>query len=135
MMRNAAWTLSNLCRGKNPRPDFEQVRHCLPVLARLIYNTDADVLADACWTLSFLTDAPNNQIQVVVESGVCRRVVELLQHPSTNVVSAALRVVGNIVTGDDGQTQVSTIYYTSFLGHIQRFTQIFSLLNSSYFTI
>lgn len=76
-MRNAVWALSNLCRGKNPQPDFEIVKQCLPVLARLIYHTDLDVLADACWTLSFLTDGPNEKIQAVIDSGVCRRVVEL----------------------------------------------------------
>lgn len=105
-MRNAVWALSNLCRGKNPQPDFEIVKQCLPVLARLIYHTDLDVLADACWTLSFLTDGPNEKIQAVIDSGVCRRVVELLKDSTSNIVSGALRVVGNIVTGYDVQTQV-----------------------------
>ncbi|KAH8021534.1 hypothetical protein HPB51_015930 [Rhipicephalus microplus] len=85
MTRNAVWALSNLCRGKNPPPRFEQVQPCLPLLARLLYVNDFDVLADACWAL---------------------RLVELLMHASQGVVSAALRAVGNIVTGDDAQTQV-----------------------------
>jgi len=37
-----------------------------------------------------------------------RPLVELLMHEHTPVVSAALRAVGNIVTGDDVQTQVGT---------------------------
>jgi importin subunit alpha-6/7 len=78
MCRNGVWTLSNLCRGKNPPPDFQKVSKCLPVLARFIYHEDNEVLSDACWALSYLSDGPNNKIQAVIDAGVCRRLVELL---------------------------------------------------------
>ncbi|XP_041109147.1 importin subunit alpha-6 isoform X2 [Polyodon spathula] len=76
--RNAVWALSNLCRGKNPPPDFSKVSPCLNVLSRLLFSSDPDVLADACWALSYLSDGPNDKIQAVIDSGVCRRLVELL---------------------------------------------------------
>lgn len=78
MCRNGVWTLSNLCRGKSPPPDFLKVSKCLPVLARFIYHDDNEVLSDACWALSYLSDGPNNKIQAVIDAGVCRRLVELL---------------------------------------------------------
>uniref|UniRef100_A0AAR2KEC9 Importin subunit alpha n=1 Tax=Pygocentrus nattereri TaxID=42514 RepID=A0AAR2KEC9_PYGNA len=106
MMRNAVWALSNLCRGKNPPPDFSKVSPCLSVLSWLLFVNDTDILADACWALSYLSDGPNDKIQAVIDSGVCRRLVELLLHSDYKVVSPALRAVGNIVTGDDLQTQV-----------------------------
>ncbi|KAG0163960.1 Importin alpha subunit (Karyopherin alpha subunit) (Serine-rich RNA polymerase I suppressor protein) [Apophysomyces sp. BC1034] len=106
MYRNATWTLSNLCRGKNPQPNWQMVAPALPILAKLIYSTDEEVLIDACWAISYLSDGFNDKIQAVIESGVCRRLVELLMHPSTTVQTPALRSVGNIVTGDDTQTQV-----------------------------
>ncbi|OAY62624.1 Importin subunit alpha-1b [Ananas comosus] len=104
MLRNATWTLSNFCRGK-PQPAFEQVKPALPALARLIHSTDEEVLTDACWALSYLSDGSNDKIQAVIEAGVCPRLVELLLYPSPAVLIPALRTVGNIVTGDDVQTQ------------------------------
>ncbi|EDV41098.1 uncharacterized protein Dana_GF23594, isoform B [Drosophila ananassae] len=110
MIRNAVWTLSNLCRGKNPPADFSKIIHGLPILARLLNYTDVDVLSDTCWAISYLSDGPNEKIQAVIDAGVCRRLVELLLHPQQNVSTAALRAVGNIVTGDDQQTQVVLNY-------------------------
>merc|ERR1719426_196526 len=105
MMRNATWTLSNLCRGKPP-PHFEWVSPALGMLANLINSSDVEVLADACWALSYLSDGPNERIAAVINAGVCRRLVDLLHHMSPLVQTPALRTVGNIVTGDDQQTQV-----------------------------
>mmetsp|Transcript_46285 Transcript_46285/g.56085 ORF Transcript_46285/g.56085 Transcript_46285/m.56085 type:complete len:567 (+) Transcript_46285:104-1804(+) len=104
MLRNATWTLSNFCRGK-PQPDFNMVKPSLTTLAQLIFSPDEEVLTDACWALSYLSDGVNEKIQAVIEAGVCRRLVELLLHPSPAVQTPALRTVGNIVTGDDLQTQ------------------------------
>ena len=122
MLRNATWTLSNFCRGKTPQPKWEQVSNqttrvrglanlqqiepALPVLAKLIYSLDDEVLIDACWAISYLSDGANDKIQAVIEAGIPRRLVELLGHASTSVQTPALRSVGNIVTGDDIQTQI-----------------------------
>lgn len=105
MLRNATWTLSNFCRGK-PQPDFELTKNALPALARHIHSSDEEILTDACWALSYLSDGTNDKIDKVIQSGVARRLVELLMHPSASVLVPALRTVGNIVTGDDHQTQV-----------------------------
>lgn len=55
-----------------------QVKPALPILQRLIHLNDEEVLTDACWALSYLSDGPNDKIQAVIEAGVCPRLVELL---------------------------------------------------------
>jgi HEAT repeat protein len=106
MLRNATWTLSNFCRGK-PQPKFEQTKMALPTLARLVHSNDEEVLTDACWALSYLSDGTNDKIAEVIQSGVCKRLVDLLgRNSSASVLVPALRTVGNIVTGDDLQTQI-----------------------------
>lgn len=77
-LRNATWTLSNLCRGK-PSPDFNMVSQAIPVLKWLLSNPDEEVIADTLWTFSYLTDGPNHQIQAVIESNVVPTIVEMLK--------------------------------------------------------
>jgi importin subunit alpha-6/7 len=55
-----------------------QTKQALPTLARLISSQDEEVLTDACWALSYLSDGTNDKIQEVIQAGVCRRLVELL---------------------------------------------------------
>ena len=101
MVRNATWTLSNFCRGKNPQPNWELVsvsvrRRCLlvltshaqispalSILTKLVFSLDDEVLIDACWAISYLSDGSNDKIQAVIESGVVRRLVELLMWGSS----------------------------------------------------
>jgi hypothetical protein len=139
MLRNAAWALANLCRGK-PLPPFELVRPAIGALARLMgpphshhqqqqeaetkanarLNLDHEVLSDACWALAYLSDGPAEQVQAVVdEAGLVARLVELLGLPAAEdededeggeeddprVQAPALRTVGHLAAGDEGQTQ------------------------------
>jgi importin subunit alpha-1 len=105
ILRNATWCLSNLCRGK-PQPALADIEPALALLSNLIHSQDNELVTDALWALSYVSDGPNDRIEKVIEAGVCKKLVELLGHQNSLVVTPALRTVGNIVTGDDRQTQV-----------------------------
>eukprot|EP00892_Ulva_mutabilis_P006136 jgi/Ulvmu1/3895/UM018_0116.1 len=126
MVRNATWTLSNFCRGK-PAPNFEITKHSLPTLRALIMpqngEVDDEIMTDACWALSYLSDGPNERIQAVIHANICLRLVELLSYEKDTVLVPALRTVGNIVTGTDEQTQA--------IINCQALTALYSILVSA----
>lgn len=104
LVRNATWTLTNLCGGK-PKADFNLVSPALQILPALIHSSDEEILRNACWTIMYLSDDRTEKIQAVIESGVCGRVVDLLGHQLSSVQNLALRIVGNIMNGNAQQTQ------------------------------
>jgi len=107
LLRHATWTLSNFCRGK-PHVDFEIVKPCLGLLKHLLDVNDNDILVDACWAVSYISDDPtvhNVRIQKIVDENFVPSLISLLDHQSALVIHPALRAIGNIVTGNDKQTQ------------------------------
>lgn len=62
------------------------------------------ILADAAWAISYVTDDANEKIQSVIDAGCVPHLVKLLGCTDNAIIVPALRSVGNIVTGDDSQT-------------------------------
>jgi hypothetical protein len=56
------------------------IKEILPALSMLIHHSDINILVDTVWALSYLTDGGNEQIQMVIDSGVVAKLVPLLSH-------------------------------------------------------
>ncbi len=105
VLRNCVWTLSNFCRGK-PQPEFSTIAPALPTIANLLLTeVDAEVMTDAAWALSYLSDGDDVRIEKVVGLGVLPALVKMISVGTTNMIIPALRTLGNIVSGNDQQTQ------------------------------
>ncbi len=106
MLKNATWALSNFCRGK-PQPAINVIQPALEILGRLINCGNDEVLRDACWAFSYISDGDDDRIQAVLNVNLLPRLVELLGHQKSAVVTPALRSLGNIISGNDQQTQAA----------------------------
>lgn len=104
VMRNATWAVSNLCRGR-PLPELSHVCIAVPVLAPLLNHFESQVVVDAAWGLSYISDGPVERVQTILDAGIVPRVIELMSSPAPQVKVPAIRIIGNIASGDDEQTQ------------------------------
>ena len=59
---------------------FQYVEKALGMLEKLInlQSPDREIITDACWALSYLSDGDNERITAVIKAGVVRRLVLLL---------------------------------------------------------
>jgi len=113
MARSANWTLTNLCGG-DVSSVFKLVKDALPAFAHILRHChDEEVLHCACAALLRLSkdNTPDDsQIEAVVQSGVGSELIQLLTHPNHDILSCALRTIGNIMAGNDQQAETIPCY-------------------------
>ncbi|KAK2640334.1 hypothetical protein Ddye_028129 [Dipteronia dyeriana] len=122
MSRAAVRTLSILCCVKPP-PPFEQVQPVLNIFCRLTYLDDEEILTAVCKALACISAFTMDRIMdsVLIFMNVLPRLLQLLEYPSNKVCIPALRTLGNLVTGDNTQTQ--RVLDEGFLSYLHNFLE------------
>ena len=104
--RNSSWTLSNFCRGR-PGPKFDLIKNAIIALAKVLKENDRlEIIADICWSFSYITDEGKAGFKTIVDTGVVPRLVQLLDHQSLSIVVPCLRTIGNLLTGNEIETLI-----------------------------
>eukprot|EP00760_Papus_ankaliazontas_P025667 PhM_4_TR2838/c0_g1_i1/m.55702 len=88
--QNHVWCLSNCVRGK-PAPDVSVCRQVLPIIVGVLEDYLGDgaskekvqgideIVADALWALSYISDGTNDRITLVLETGIVPKIMSLLE--------------------------------------------------------
>ncbi|KAH9385363.1 uncharacterized protein NEMAJ01_0259 [Nematocida major] len=135
-LRNLTWAFSNLNRGRNPPPYIKHTEMCLPVIIKLIEVNDTETMVDAYWALSYMCDAGIAQADMIISTGVlasCAHKLAAYNHTAQQgdtmqlhlkepILSPIIRILGNIATYDEKQTD-----YIVNLGTVQILRELFTL--------
>ena len=110
ILRNATWCMSNLVRKdkdcSDPNRVLPLILPVLPTFRELLSSNDRQVVCDACWALSYISDGENNRIQLVMQlPDIVPTLMRIIAVCDSQLCSPALRTLGNFVTGSDEQTQ------------------------------
>ncbi|RKP17758.1 ARM repeat-containing protein [Rozella allomycis CSF55] len=104
MLNSCVWTLTNLCRkesvGETTRARFSD--QIFSGVNMLLDFPDPDIQSDACWALDYLTENTNVFVELVVNAGIIRKLIQILDTANDDsYLRPALRVIGNVAFGLD----------------------------------
>ncbi|KAM1037710.1 hypothetical protein EV2_033393 [Malus domestica] len=79
-VRTAAWALSNLIKGPNPKAATELIRvdGLLDALVRHLRKADDELATEVAWVVVYLSAFSNLATSMLVESGVLQLLVQRL---------------------------------------------------------
>jgi importin subunit alpha-6/7 len=93
-----------LCRGKPP-PGYHFIVPCINTLYKLLSCNDYETLSDASWAVCYISDDSENFVSLLISSGIVQYLSNNLAVRNDTIQTPSLRAIGNIVSGNEEQTQ------------------------------
>ncbi|GLT69771.1 hypothetical protein SLA2020_418970 [Shorea laevis] len=106
-VRTAAWALSNLIKGPDPKAATELIRveGVLDAILRHLRKSDEELATEVAWVVVYLSALSNFATSMLVKSDVLPVLVErLATSNSLQLLIPVLRSLGNLVAGDSHTT-------------------------------
>ncbi|EDQ87437.1 uncharacterized protein MONBRDRAFT_9993 [Monosiga brevicollis MX1] len=100
------WLLNNILIRKPPL-DVSMVSTLIDFYVSHLGQTNPDNLRDACAGLSYVTDGPNERLELMLHANCTDVLAELLSSEDANTARYALRCFGNLISGPTHITQVA----------------------------
>jgi len=106
LLKCCSWCISNLCRGK-PAPDPSLVLPALNSITQILTTQeDPEIIRNAIWTLYFISDGGGPKLTPIIKTNIIPTIVKLVYSPEVKISVPSIRVLGNITTGTDAETQM-----------------------------
>ncbi|KAL6585380.1 Importin subunit alpha-9 [Orobanche minor] len=102
-VRTAAWALSNLIKGPDPKAATELIRidGVLDAILRLMKRGDEELTTEVAWVVVYLTALSNIATSMLANSDLLQILVDrLASSNSLQLLIPVLRSLGNLVAGD-----------------------------------
>ncbi|CAL0299586.1 unnamed protein product [Lupinus luteus] len=113
-VRTAAWTLSNLIKGPDPKAATELIRidGVLDAIVRHLKKADDELATEVAWVVVYLSALSNVATGMLVKSDIIPLLVNrLAASNSLQLLIPVLRSLGNLIAGDS-----HTIYHVLIPG-------------------
>ncbi|RDD42287.1 Importin subunit alpha-1 [Trichoplax sp. H2] len=103
-LRAAASALKLIARGEASLRN-EVVIDLLGIVTVLIQFDDIELICDIIWTLKYLTDYRDENVQNAIDARVIPRIFDILASGSPELSTPALKTLGNVVAGNSKQAK------------------------------